>query len=597
MWTIDFETDAIAGNPTVNPPKPVGVATKRPGYKSVYRSWGHPSGNTHTFEEAKAHLHKIVDSGAPLLFHNAKFDLSVMRQWFGILPKANPIHDTMFMIALYDPYAATFSLKPSAERILNIAPEEQDALHDWIMAHVPQATHKTAGAYIALAPAEIVKPYARGDVDRTEALYLFLKDKIPLAAYDRERALLPIIMKSEQRGVNVDEHRLCEDMAGYEGALLRLNDKIHGLLKNDSVNLDSGTELANALDSAGFIGEWQLTPTGKRSTSRDNLERAIANPKVLGLLQYRGALSHCLSSFGRPWVALVREYNGRLHPDWNQVRQARGDDIKGTRTGRLSCGKPNFQNMPNEYEVAIPKGFPALPIMRQYLIPDKGYVWLKRDYSQQELRILAHYSDGRLLARYKANPRIDAHEETSALITEHTGLTLPRKHVKITGFSTIYGAGVFGLSQQLKVIPHEAKQVRDAYYAALPEVPELMKECQKIGRSGGSITTWGGRSYASEPPKLVNGRMMEFHYKLLNYLIQGSAGDCTKESIIRWNSAKGNGQFLATVHDENDIQAPKEDWKREMGYLRRAMESIEFDVQMLSDGFYGNTWADLKACE
>lgn len=594
--TIDFETEAIVGNPTVRPPKPVGVATKRPGYKGKYLSWGHPSGNTHSYEEAKAHLLQLVDSGAPLLFHNSKFDLSVMREHFGITVDPSRVHDTMFMIALHDPYADTFSLKPSSERILGLPPDEQDAVKDWVLAHVPCKPSEW-GAHIADAPADIVKPYAIGDVDRTIKLWRHLHESIPLAAYQRECKLLPIIMASELRGVNVDQERLEADMVDYEASLERLNGVVWKLLKNDQVNLDSGEELADALDAAGMIGEWQKTPTGRRSTSRDNLERAIAHPKMLGLLRYRGALSHCLSSFGRPWIALTKEYNGRMHPDWNQVRQARGNDIKGTRTGRLSCGKPNFQNMPNEYEVEVPKGFPDLPIMRQYIIPDKGYVWLKRDYSQQELRIMAHYSDGRLLERYKANPRIDAHDETSDLITEHAGLTLPRKHVKITGFSIIYGAGAFGLSQQLKVSPTEAKEVREAYFKALPEVPELMRDCMKIGRSGGHITTWGGRKYPVEPPKVVKGRTMTFEYKLLNYLIQGSAGDCTKESLVRWDADKGNGEFLATVHDENDIQAPKESAQRDMRKLREAMESIEFDVKMLSDGFVGSSWTDLEKCE
>lgn len=593
--TIDFETAGIVGNPTIRPPKPVGVATKRPGYKSRYLSWGHPAGNTHSYDEAKAHLLKLVDSGAPLLFHNAKFDLSVMREWFGITVHPDRVHDTMFMIALHDPYADTFSLKPSAERILDWPPDEQDALRDWILAHVPEATLKEWGAHIDKSPADICAPYARGDVDRTFALWKHLHDKIPLGAYDRERALLPIIMESELRGVKVDVEKLHVDMTLYEASLLECDKKIYKLLGTE-VDLGKPEQLADALESAGMIGEWVKTPTGKRSTSRENLQRAIANPDMLGLLCYRGALSHCLSSFGRPWIELSSSYNGRMHPDWNQVRQARGNDVKGTRTGRLSCGKPNFQNMPNEYDLVIPRGLPELPIMRQYLIPDDGYVWLKRDYSQQELRILAHYSDGRLLQRYQADPTIDAHDETKSLIHEYTGLELPRKHVKIVGFSIIYGSGTYALSLDLGVPPPEGKAIKEAYFTALPEVPELMKTCMKVGRSGGHITTWGGREYVVEPPRVVKGRTMSFEYKLLNYLIQGSAGDCTKESLIRWNADKGNGQFLATVHDENDIQAPKESWKQDMKKMKKAMEGIEFDVKMLSDGFVGPSWFKLEKC-
>jgi DNA polymerase I-like protein with 3'-5' exonuclease and polymerase domains len=139
--------------------------------------------------------------------------------------------------------------------------------------------------------------------------------------------------------------------------------------------------------------------------------------------------------------------------------------------------------------------------------------------------------------------------------------------------------------------------VRDAYFTALPEVPKLMHDCQRVGRMGEHITTWGGRIYYAEPAKIVKGVYKSYEYKLLNYLIQGSAADCTKEAIIRWDENKGNGQFLCTVHDENDMQAPKETWKKDMALLREAMESIEFDVKMLTDGFRGRNWADLAACK
>ena len=140
--TIDFETDAIVGNPSVRPPRPVGVATKRPGYKGRYFAWGHPAGNTHSYEQGKAHLQTIVESGAPLLFHNAKFDLAVMREHMGITVPPERVHDTMFMIFLHEPYADTFSLKPSSERILGMPPDEQDDLRNWILNHVPEATPK-----------------------------------------------------------------------------------------------------------------------------------------------------------------------------------------------------------------------------------------------------------------------------------------------------------------------------------------------------------------------------------------------------------------------------------------------------------------------
>jgi DNA polymerase I len=585
VQVVDFETVGIEGNPTVRPPRPVGCAFKRPGYKSAYVT---------DMARVRERLGIAIDNKEPLLFHNAKFDLSVMRTHLSLEVK-DPllIHDTLFQIFLHDPYAETFSLKPSATRILGIPPEEQDAVKNWVLSNI-RCKLSEWGAHIASAPVDLVAPYAKGDVDRTYALYEHLKEKIPLAPYQREQRLLPIIMASERSGVKCDVEHLGRDLALYEKALSRCDDNIRSILGSPSCNLDSGEELADALDALGCIKEWPRTPTGKRSTSRNALEAAVTHPELLMLLRYRGALEHCLGSFMRPWLELAQDYNGRLHPEWNQVRQYSTDrKSKGTRTGRLSCSKPNFQNPPNEYEIEIPEGYPVLPLMRRYLIPDMGYVWCKRDYSQQELRILAHYSEGRLYARYQENPRIDAHEETGNLITEFTGLELPRKFVKIIGFSMIYGSGIPALAGQLKSPMDEAAHMKSAYLYALPEVHELMEDCKRRGRHNEPVVTWGGREYYVEPPE--NGR--SFEYKLLNYLIQGSAADCTKEAIIRWHQDPGQGLFLCTVHDEVNIQVPLDRKNRDTAKLREAMESVEFDVKMLSDGYRGQSWAQLEKCK
>ena len=143
---------------------------------------------------------------------------------------------------------------------------------------------------------------------------------------------------------------------------------------------------------------------------------------------------------------------------------------------------------------------------------------------------------------------------------------------------------------------NEAASIKGAYLFAMPEVRELMDSCQDRGKRGLPVKTWGGREYYVEPPKLVKGRMMNYAYKLLNYLIQGSSADCTKQAVIDWNADRGNGQFLATVHDEVDIQAPEETWKQDMAKLQTAMESIPFDIKMLSDGFVGKNWQELEKC-
>ena len=600
MLIVDYETQAIDGNTTVNPPEPVGVAIKRPGYKSRYFSWGHPShNNCENPGKAQAIIARHIEDGDDLLFHNAKFDLAVQTDWLD-LPQIDPlkVHDSMYLVALADPYADTFSLKPSAERLLDWPAEERDMLQEWIMQNVRPAKPTQWGAHIADAPGNIVAPYARGDTDRTWGLYEALIKTVPTEPYQREQRLLPIIMESERRGVRLDMEWLESDLHNYELALEKCNRVIYKILGSNSINLDSGTELAAALDKRNLVTRWVLTPTGRRSTAREALMSGISHPKLAKLLAYRGALAHCLSTFMRPWVELGNEYHGRLHPEWNQVRQARdAKKSKGTRTNRLSCMRPNLMAISNEYDLVVPAGYPDMPVMREYMLPDEGYVWLKRDYSQQEMRILAHFSEGRLFERYKANPHIDAHTETASLILEHAGLDLPRKPVKTVGFSILFGSGIPHLSEGLGVSMDEAAGIKGAYMFALPEIQELSDDCKDRGNAGLAITTWGGREYYVEPPKIIGNRYRNFAYKLINYLIQGSGADCTKEAIIRWSEDPGDGEFLLTVHDEIDGQAPIETAPKDMEKLRLAMESIEFDVEMLSDGFMGESWGDLEECK
>ena len=170
MITLDFETEAIVGNPLVSPPKPVGLAILWPsgieeyvtGWSDMENMWG-----------------AVMRAGHDLLFHNAPFDLSVGCHWFDVpWPRWERVHDTMFLLFLADPYAQSLSLKPSAERYLGEPPEEQNELHTWIIQNVPEATKKTAGAYISRAPVELVRPYAIGDVKRTKALYDYLTKDI-----------------------------------------------------------------------------------------------------------------------------------------------------------------------------------------------------------------------------------------------------------------------------------------------------------------------------------------------------------------------------------------------------------------------------------
>lgn len=616
LVTVDFETEAIVGNPLINPPKPVGCAVWVPGQEPEYLAWGHPTENNCSWQRAHEYLSKLEASGCEFLFHNAGFDISVWEEHFcnARFKWHQPdlwkrFHDTMFLLFLANPYSDTLALKPSADHYLGLPPTEQDALKDWIVKNVQGATPKNFGAYISRAPGNLVASYARGDVVRTRQLYDLLYPRIVEQgmeeAYDRERRLFPITLQGTKRGIRLDRDMLEWHTEVYEKCHEVATSRLASALQCPPDHLDHDESFADALERSGAVSEWVLTEKSKqRSLARDNLKIVI--PEVRILLDYRGALSTCLETFMRPWLELSRP-DGRLHPNWNQVKQARemdrGKKSKGAKTGRLSSDSPNFQNVPTEFStptgdsLPVPEGLHPLPLLRRYILPEDGHVWLKRDFSSQELRILAHFEDGALCEAYKLNPSLDVHQMARELIQSLIGIMYARKDIKITGFSLIYGSGVTGLSHQLGRPYHESYQIRASYLAALPGVKDLMDDVQSRGKAGQPIRTWGGRVYYVEPSKEVKGRWMDFAYKLLNYLIQGSAADQTKESIIDWNSnRRWFDTFLATVHDEINISAPKEEAEESMRILREAMNADRFDVPILSEGFVGENWANLEAC-
>lgn len=596
MITFDFETFGIEGNPIYAPPQPVGVSIKYDANASKYWSWGHPTNNNCTREQGYDALYTALKRDKEWLAHNSPFEAAVLRKYWKVR-KRDPLlfHDTQYLIFLHDPYAYSFSLKPSAHRILDWPPDEQDELKAWILRNVPEAKESDWGAYICRAPGDLVGRYACGDTDRTYALFRRLHPEIVQRgmenAYRREQTLAPILSESSVRGVRVDMEALDAGIKKYSAAQ-KISDE-YVFSKLGEFDLAKDAELAAALDRAGQITEWVLTPTGRRSVARRNLVGRVRDPALLEHLAYRGVLETCLGTFAKPWLAQAQREHGRVHPQWNQVRGDKGQDgdISGTRTGRMSCKQPNLQNPPNNFEdLVVPAGQPQMMHMRQYLLPEEGHVWLKRDFSAQEMRIMAHFAEGKLYEAFHADPTTDPHEAVRLLILEHTGIDLSRKYTKITGFGIMYGRGIPNLSAALGVDTVQGAATREAYYRALPEVKRLAQQCKRCGTQNVPILTWGGREYYREP-----NPDRDMSYKLLNYLIQGSAADQTKQSMIDWDRAREPGDMLlAAVHDEINISAPEEDLHGAMQRLRLAMDAERFDVPFCSEGYVGPNWADLE---
>lgn len=613
LAVVDFETEGIEDRPNY-PPKPVGVSLILPGQKPKYYAWGHPEGNNCSaadgrrivrtaWQDARQRRHAIA-------FHHGKFDQDVAETHMGCAPLPyDGWHDSMFSLFLTDPHANSLSLKPSAQRVLGMKPDEQDRVRDWIIQNIPEARKKpsTAGAYICRAPAQIVGPYANGDTLRTLRLHQKLYPEVLKQgmgpAYDRERKLMHILLDNERQGIRVDVRRLRRDLKLYLQARHRAEMWLGQRLKVNGLNFDSDAEVADALHRARIVKAFKLTEKGNRSTSKKNLTPDMfSDPRVASALGYRNRLTTCIGTFMEPWL-LAAENDGYIRTSWNQVRQsAVNGDFSGTKTGRPSSRNPNFLNVPKDwydkddgYRHPSFLRVPELPLMRRYLLPDEGGLWLHRDYNQQELRIAAHYEGGKLCEAYKANPRLDVHAYVAEEVKRIRGREIQRRAAKITMFRKLYGGGATATAISLRCSIDEARSIIRAIDAAMPDIKEMNNDLKARGKAGKPIRTWGGRLYYCEPPKIIDGEKRTFEYKLINYLIQSSAADATKESIIRYHAhPKKRGRFLVTVYDENDVSAPKKVAKQEDKVLTECMEGLEFDVPMLTDGKMGRNWLEAK---
>lgn len=597
---VDFETKEIVFGSGLAP-TPVGVSI---GWlddpdSHRYYAFGHPTNNNCTEAEAKAALRKVWRPGT--VFHHGKFDMSVaIEHWgFGWLEDYD---DTMYLIYLFNPHAPSVSLKPSAERILGMPPDEQDAVKNWLIANgVVPSNSKEWGAHIWRAPGDLVGKYAVGDTVRTARLFNYLYDIVVqrgmLPSYKREIKLSPILYNAERVGVRINRDRLVRDIPVFETMLEQCESAIRTKLWDHPIGTPA--QVAAALTAAGYT--LRKTPTGRISTSQDALHEAIKDDaELLQLLQYRGACKTLLSTFMRPWLAFSAR-DGHLHPSWNSVR----GDHYGTRTGRLSCSTPNLQNVPTEFEFnydGILRGFVPLPFMRVYILPDEGDAIIAADFNGQEMRLLAHFAEGKLAEIYRDDPRADVHKIAVTLVEEVAGMIWKsdnpikkRKQAKITGFSLIYGAGVHALASQLGVEGHEAGQIKRGYLKAMPGLSDFQ---YSVGQRS-EVKTWGGRLIPVEPPKVnEDGSVWTFNYKLVNHLIQGTAADQTKESIIEYHSRAHYGRFLMTVHDENVTSVKLAHLIQEAIDLARSMEELPgFDVPFIVELEYGHNWHELIALE
>jgi len=622
------------------PPEPVGVSIKWPERPSHYYAWGHETGgNNCSFEEGRWKLEEAWLSDLPTLFHHAKFDLAVAYKRMGLMPLPwDRVHDTMHLAFLADPHSRAIDLKGLAEELLGWAPEARDAVAEWLGEHADallnefgikirfkqgvkpkQANKVSMGENLAYVPGNIVEPYASGDTERTAAIFdhlwpLIIENGMS-ASYDRERQVMPIFLENELEGIRVDMDRLRPDVAAFREHRGRAEEWVRQRLKVPDLNLDSDEQYAEALSREDIVDDdaWTWTAGSKtwqasggergkgpiRSVSKDNLKPKHYNdPRIASAYGYYKKTGKLLGDFMEPWLEQGAANEGYVTTTWNQTR---GFD-SGTRTGRPSTKNPNFLNIAKKLE-GRSDGYrhpdfldvTPLPLVRRYILPDEDSVFIHRDFDGQELRIFAHFEQGELFHRFLTDPRTDVHDFIRERVLDLTGHEFERTIIKNSNFGKIYGAGVPRIMELMQCGRGEAHRFSGIHGQAMPGIDILNEEIKRVVRSGDPIKTWGGRLYFPEEPKRVKGRWMDFEYKLLNYIVQGSAAECTKEALIRWYNHPDrdkSDRFLVTVYDEINISARFERWRQAMKCLREAMESIELDVPMLSSPKIGFNWGD-----
>ena len=622
--TIDFETESIEPRPKY-PPKPVSLGIKFPD-ESKYRimAWGHPSGNTCTEREARGELKRAYDSKYPVLAQNFSFDGDVAEvHWDLKLPAWDRYHELMFALFLWDPHSPSLALKPCAERYLGIKPEEQDYMLAWIIENVPEAKRKpsTAGAYISRVPFKIVAPYLKGDLTRTLGLFNLLYPQIVdagmLEAYQRELKLMPILLRNARRGMRIDVEGLERDTPIMRAGVAKADAWLRRRLGD--INLDSPKQLGDALLSKGVVVDFKRTQHGQLSTSKKHLTiDKFADKKVYQVLTYRAQAEIAVGTFMESWLELVGEGDS-IYPDWSQVRASKngGSDSKGARSGRIIGQRPNLLNLPKRWKKSIVagyihpafiKGLPELPFIRSYALPHKGKQWGRRDFKMQELYLFAYFEEGPVMQGFLDNSEYDIHEvvraeEERALVAAGLRDSIDRDTAKNTVFAKLYGQGITGLMETLKLPEDEravAQIVQKAINTAIPSIKELDTQLKTLVNSGAPIKNWGGRLYYKEPNKYVEkfGRDMDFAYKMLNYLIQGSGADITKEVIIRYDAhPKRTEDMIVTVYDEIDVDLPMslKGARHEMNLLKECMSSVDVKpLVMQSDGEVGPSWGRLE---
>ncbi len=441
---------------------------------------------------------------------------------------------------------------------------------------------------IRMVDLELLSDYAAEDADITFQLKQILekelkKNKLETLFYDMEMPLTRVLAIMEQNGVRIDTETLKQTSVILTDEMLALEKEIVEMA-GTSFNVGSPMQVGEVLFERLKLDEKaKKTKTGQYSTSEDVLEKLRSKHPIVGkILDYRG-LKKLLSTYIDALPQMVNPKTGKIHTSYNQTVAA---------TGRLSSTNPNLQNIPVRDEIGRE--------IRKAFIPDDNCVFLSADYSQIELRIMAHLSGDKTMID-AFNSGNDIHAATAAKIYKVSLAEVTsdmRRKAKTANFGIIYGISTFGLSERLGIPRAEAKELIEGYFATYPQVKAYMDNAIQRAKEQGYVETIYGRKRFLADINSQNSVVRGFAERnAINAPIQGSAADIIKIAMIniqrRIEKENLNAKMTMQVHDELNFSVPKDEVEKAKSLVISEMENvIKMAVPLIADCGIGENWLE-----
>ena len=508
---------------------------------------------------------------------NIKFDLMVLRR-LGIEIRGRK-YDTMILHYLLDP-ESRHNMNALSERYLNYKPIEIESL---IGKGSKQLT-------MDLVNIERVKEYAAEDADVTFRLKQVLYPMVEQIGlqhlyFEVEEPMIAVLADIEMAGVRIDTGALAVYAVELNRKLAELEAAIRTEAGESNLNINSARQLGEVLFAKMRIAEKpKMTKTKQFCTDEDYLQSFARKHRIVDLiLEYRG-VKKLLSTYVEALPQLVNRSTGRIHTSFNQAVTA---------TGRLSSTNPNLQNIPVRDDM-------GRRIRRAFIPSDDDHLLLSADYSQVELRLMAHLSgDESLIAAFEHGE--DIHSATAAKLFNKTleeVTSEERRRAKTANFGIIYGISAFGLSQRLEIPRKEAKDIIDGYFASYPKVKEYMDNVVEKAREEGFVSTiFGRRRYLNDISSHNAVARGLAERNAVNAPIQGSAADIMKIAMIdvhRRFAAEGiRSRVILQVHDELVVDMLRSEQERVTAIVTECMESAaKLKVRLIADAGVGDNWLE-----